>query len=102
MGKKTIKSRTSKKAREQVVFNVTEKHAQFMTCNTDEVLFGGATGGVKSYAQLIDALQDAIQYPGIKQLILRETFPELSRSLIQTSAEIYPQEYATYNSGEHK
>jgi len=90
------------KAPKEIVFKRTYKQSLFMDCTADEVLFGGAAGGGKSYAQLLDALKDAMQYPGIKQLILRETFPELSRSLIQTSLEIYPQQAGTYNAGEHK
>jgi hypothetical protein len=51
---------------------------------------------------LIDALYYADKYPGSKQLILRETFPELSRSLIITSLSLYPADVLHYNSGEHK
>ena len=36
--------------------SVTAKQKQFMDATCDEVLFGGAAGGGKSYAQVIDAL----------------------------------------------
>ena len=57
--------------------SVSQKQLAFLEAKADEVLFGGAAGGGKSYAQLIDALLYALQYPGSKQLILRRTLPEL-------------------------
>lgn len=80
---------------------VTKKQRSFIDAKADEVLYGGAAGGGKSYVQLIDALLYASQYPGSKQLILRRTFPELERSLIRTALELYPREIYTYNSSKH-
>lgn len=80
---------------------VTPKQRLFMDSRDDEVLFGGAAGGGKSYVQLIDNLVYAAQYPGIKQLILRRTFPELERSLIRTFLELYPKEMYSYNTSKH-
>lgn len=42
-----------------------------------------------------------MKYPGIKQLILRRTFPELERSLIRTMLEIYPKQLYSYNTSKH-
>ena len=50
--------------------SVSEKQMQFLGAKADEVLFGGAAGGGKSYAQLIDALLYGLKYPSSKQLIL--------------------------------
>jgi hypothetical protein len=66
-----------------------------------ETLFGGAAGGGKSYVQLLDAFLYAIKYQGSKQLILRRTFPELEKSLVRVSLELYPKEVYRYNSGKH-
>lgn len=72
-----------------------------MNATQTEVLYGGAAGGGKSYAQLLDALIYACKYRKSKQLILRRTFPELERSLIRVSRELYPKELATYNEAKH-
>ena len=66
-----------------LTLTVTQK--QFMDATADEVLFGGAAGGGKSYGQLADALVYALKYPSSRQLILRRTFPELEHSIIFTS-----------------
>ena len=69
---------------------VTKKQKQFIDAKENEVLFGGAAGGGKSYGQIVDALLFALKYPGSKQLILRRTFAELDKSLIRTSLSLYP------------
>ena len=80
---------------------VTKKQRMFMNAKEDEVLYGGAAGGGKSYVQLLDNLTYAAKYPGIKQLILRRSFPELERTLIRTGLSIYPKEMYSYNQSKH-
>lgn len=82
-------------------WEVNKKQQIFINCNADEVLYGGAAGGGKSYGQLIDAFLFAMQYPKSKQLILRRTLPELEKSLIRTSLEIYPKGICRHNSSKH-
>ena len=81
--------------------NLTQTQKRFMDADADEVLFGGAAGGGKSYGQLADALVYALTYPKSRQLILRRTFPELEHSIIFTSLQFYPTKIAKYKSANH-
>lgn len=80
---------------------VSEKQQLFLEASESEVLYGGAAGGGKSFAQILDAMLFALRYPGSKQLILRRTFAELDKSLIRTSLALYPREIYTFNSSSH-
>ncbi len=81
--------------------SVTKKQEKFIESKAFETLFGGAAGGGKSYGQLIDAFLYALKYPKSKQIIFRRTFPDLERSIIRTSLELYPREVAIYTSNKH-
>lgn len=80
---------------------ITPKQKQFIQAAADEVLFGGAAGGGKSYGQIIDAFLYALKYPKSKQLILRRTFPELDKSLIRTALLVYPSKIFKYSQSSH-
>lgn len=66
-----------------------------------EALYGGAAGGGKSDALVIEALRQ-VDKPWYKALILRKTFPQL-RELIDKSLLYYPRAYprARYNASAH-
>jgi hypothetical protein len=68
----------------------------------DELLYGGAAGGGKSEATIMDALKYGMKYQGSRQIIFRRTFPDLQRSIISRTLQVYPKEIAKYNSAKHE
>lgn len=76
---------------------------RFLASRADELLFGGAAGGGKSYGLLLWALR-WIDHPEYRGLLLRRTYPELVMSLIDESKRLYPTlrgQRATYNESRH-
>jgi len=63
----------------------------FLAAPERDVLYGGAAGGGKSYAMLIDPLRYAHR-SAHRALILRRSMPEL-RELIDKSRELYPRAF---------
>ncbi len=86
----------------KIEYRITRKQQAFINAEEDEVLYGGAAGGGKSYGQIIDAFLKALKYPGIKQIIFRNSYPELNRSIILTAQAILPKELYSYSSVGHK
>ena len=63
----------------------------FLAAGEKDVLYGGAAGGGKSFAMLIDPLRNC-HMKGHRALILRRSMPEL-RELIDKSRELYPRAF---------
>ena len=63
----------------------------FLAADEKDVLYGGAAGGGKSYAMLVDPLRYAHK-KAHRALILRRSMPEL-REMIDKSRELYPQAF---------
>ena len=58
------------------------KQKQFLLARTKHIGFGGARGGGKSWGVRTKAKLLCIRYPGIKVLIVRRTYPELTANHI--------------------
>lgn len=80
---------------------LTKKQNQFLESKASETLFGGAAGGGKSYAQIVDSLVYAIKYPKSKQILLRRTLVELEKSLLRTAMAVYPKGIFIYRESKH-
>lgn len=76
----------------EFVWEPTDKQSEFLSASEDEVLFGGAAGGGKSDALIVDALgpsTDAWQSPRYRALLIRRTFPQL-REIVDRTRVLYP------------
>ena len=84
-----------------IVWKPQPKQAEFMARGEFEALYGGAAGGGKSEALVMEALRQ-VDIPHYKALILRKTYPQLSE-LIDKSLNYYPRSFpkARYNSTAH-
>jgi hypothetical protein len=79
-------------AEENVIFRPNNgPQTDFLAASETDVLYGGAAGGGKSYAMLVDPLRFAHR-AAHRALILRRSMPEL-RELIDKSRELYPKAF---------
>lgn len=79
-------------AEESVIFKANEgPQEDFLAASETDVLFGGAAGGGKSYAMIVDPLRYAHR-SAHRALILRRSMPEL-REIIDKSRELYPKAF---------
>lgn len=85
-----------------VIWKPQPKQIQFMQRPEYECLYGGAAGGGKSDALLIEALRQ-VNIPHYRGIIFRRTYPQLE-ALISRSRELYPKIFpnARYNTSEKR
>lgn len=73
-----------------------EKQRQFLEERARYVGFGGARGGGKSHAVRMKALLLAAAHPGIRQMIMRRSYPELYANHIRPFLSLLPDGAYTY------
>lgn len=67
----------------QLGYEPTERQMVFHAATERDVLYGGAAGGGKTKALVMQGIKWAYQNPGVRILAFRRTWPELRDSLIQ-------------------
>ena len=103
MAKKAAKDINGKKIQStQLVFgDLTPKQLLFMQANTKYVGYGGARGGGKSHAARYKAVGMAMQFPGIRILMVRAHYNELEENLINPIRRWVPTSMYSYNGSSH-
>ncbi|MFD1145960.1 terminase large subunit domain-containing protein [Saccharothrix hoggarensis] len=61
---------------------------QFHAATEFDVLYGGAAGGGKTKALLMEGLRACVRYPGLRVGAFRRTYPELEESLLAELTEV--------------
>jgi phage terminase large subunit len=83
-------------------YKPTAKQAIFHASPANEILYGGAAGGGKTKAIIMDAFFRTATFPNTTAVIFRRTYRELEDTDIKEALASYPKEVATYNAGRHE
>lgn len=86
----------------RVEYTPTPKQKLFHASKADELLFGGAAGGGKSKAVVMDALFRCLKYPKTHAYIFRRTYGELEDTVIREARDSYPEGLGKYNGARHE
>lgn len=84
-----------------IPYNPNTKQSLFHANGADEVVYGGAKGGGKSCALVMEAFAYACEYPGATMYLFRETYDDLEANIIDEWIRNVPKEIYTYNAGKH-
>lgn len=78
-----------------------DKQIQFHQCGATEVVYGGAKGGGKTCAMVMEALAYGMEYAGATIYFFRETYDDLESNIIAEWKKRVPQELYKYHETKH-
>jgi hypothetical protein len=84
-----------------IQYEPNEKQIKFHEAAAEEVVYGGAKGGGKSCALVMEALAYGLENAGANMYIFRETYDDLEANIIREWKEKVPKELYTYNESKH-
>lgn len=77
------------------------KQVLFCKSRSRYTAYGGARGGGKSHVMRLKSVGGAMNYAGIKILIVRKTYPDLENSIIEPITKMVPSSVGEYNGSMH-
>jgi phage terminase large subunit len=84
-----------------VQYEPNAKQSIFHSCSADEAVYGGAKGGGKSCALVMESLAYGLENAGAEMYIFRETYDDLEANIIREWKEKVPRELYSYNESKH-
>ncbi len=78
-----------------------EKQQKFHLSKADECVYGGAKGGGKSHALVMEAFVYGLEHPEAVMYIFRETYDDLEASIVRTWRRNIDKRLYTYNGAQH-
>jgi phage terminase large subunit len=85
----------------EVDYDPNDKQMLFHVSDTMELLYGGAKGGGKSCALVMDAFMYGYEYAGAKIYLFRETYDDLEANLIEEMKQKIPEDLYSYHESKH-
>lgn len=84
-----------------VPYDQSPRQAIFHQSSADETFFGGAKGGGKSCALVMDALAYGLEFAGAEIYLFRETYDDLEANLIKEWKARVPSDIYSYHESKH-
>lgn len=85
----------------EIKYTPNKKQELFHSCPADEAVYGGAKGGGKSCALIMESTAYALENAGAIVYLFRETYDDLEANLIREFKDKIPKEIYTYSESKH-